>query len=658
MVIGSLILSLATGSYAQANVTPAQYLASQPKPNFAPGHHLPHLTRWGWILSTNAGIELADNWGYCLEFGAYATPAAASAITNSGTFEHMMVQLASDNPSKYKLSVLIDRTFPYPTPNEFWTTNSAGLFVDDNGNTFDDVIYTNGAYVCATNNSHWPTNALDVSPEGPDSYWTNATEYWMHSLRVIQSNAPITTILNGGEYGLNCAGWSKPAWQQDPRVQVQAVMTNTWTTSNTNGMSWPRYSSDRKAHTLGFLTTAIKQTFPNRELYIFYNTGNEQNRYTALSHWFDIYANWGWNSDVMVTNTDLPSFEDYYGYGGWISITNPFPNDILTRHLNAVGYNIGLGYPRNYSWVCGGWSATDTNALSDIPRYTGFLKCLYTAGMNGAVAGYFSYPTGTNGTLLGGPGFDAAFPSNSPPHWLQQIMALSHVHALFSHLETFTDNSDLLSGPQHHAMSYDQPAYEFTNTVADATARVLVRKLRTSNQWIVTAWNAYGTNRNVTVTIPTIGALTVLAADSGSVYQVTMTGTNVTQTLLDEYGSFPPPIILADAAKLPNGAFQFAFTNTPVGTNYITTNITTTLTTNWSKWGPPKITGYTTNITTTLTTNGSANTATVLTTTNLLLPLTNWTVLGTVTDNPPGQFQFTDPQATNHPLRFYRVRSP
>jgi hypothetical protein len=278
--------------------------------------------------------------------------------------------------------------------------------------------------------------------------------------------------------------------------------------------------------------------------------------------------------------------------------------------------------------------------------------------MNGAVAGYFSYPTGTNGTLLGGPGFDAAFPSNSPPHWLQQIMALSHVHALFSHLETFTDNSDLLSGPQHHAMSYDQPAYEFTNTVADATARVLVRKLRTSNQWIVTAWNAYGTNRNVTVTIPTIGALTVLAADSGSVYQVTMTGTNVTQTLLDEYGSFPPPIILADAAKLPNGAFQFAFTNTPVGTNYITTNITTTLTTNWSKWGPPKITGYTTNITTTLTTNGSANTATVLTTTNLLLPLTNWTVLGTVTDNPPGQFQFTDPQATNHPLRFYRVRSP
>jgi hypothetical protein len=155
----------------------------------------------------------------------------------------------------------------------------------------------------------------------------------------------------------------------------------------------------------------------------------------------------------------------------------------------------------------------------------------------------------------------------------------------------------------------------------------------------------------------------VASIQAGNIMLVNSSGTNtsvnqVRQAYLDAQASAAPPILLTGAAKLPNGAFQFAFTNTPVGTNYITTNITTTITTNWSKWGPPKITGYTTNTTTTLTTNGSANTATVLATTNLLLPLTNWTVLGTVTDNPPGQFQFTDPQATNHPLRFYRVRSP
>jgi len=47
-------------------------------------------------------------------------------------------------------------------------------------------------------------------------------------------------------------------------------------------------------------------------------------------------------------------------------------------------------------------------------------------------------------------------------------------------------------------------------------------------------------------------------------------------------------------------------------------------------------------------------------TTNLALPYTNWTVVGAVTDSvaTPGQFQFTDSQSTNLPRRFYRVQWP
>jgi len=48
----------------------------------------------------------------------------------------------------------------------------------------------------------------------------------------------------------------------------------------------------------------------------------------------------------------------------------------------------------------------------------------------------------------------------------------------------------------------------------------------------------------------------------------------------------------------------------------------------------------------------------VLTTTNLSLPLTNWTLLGGVIEVSPGHYQFTDPTATNAPQRFYRVSSP
>jgi hypothetical protein len=47
-----------------------------------------------------------------------------------------------------------------------------------------------------------------------------------------------------------------------------------------------------------------------------------------------------------------------------------------------------------------------------------------------------------------------------------------------------------------------------------------------------------------------------------------------------------------------------------------------------------------------------------LATTNVSLPLSNWTMLGTPTEAPPGQYQFTDLQASNLVQRFYRVRSP
>ena len=54
--------------------------------------------------------------------------------------------------------------------------------------------------------------------------------------------------------------------------------------------------------------------------------------------------------------------------------------------------------------------------------------------------------------------------------------------------------------------------------------------------------------------------------------------------------------------------------------------------------------------------NASGVTFTVLTTTNLSLPLSNWTVAGVATNIAPGLFQFSAP-ATNSPRGYYRVRS-
>jgi len=49
---------------------------------------------------------------------------------------------------------------------------------------------------------------------------------------------------------------------------------------------------------------------------------------------------------------------------------------------------------------------------------------------------------------------------------------------------------------------------------------------------------------------------------------------------------------------------------------------------------------------------------TVMATTNLSLPASNWTVLGPAIENPPGNYQFTHLAASNALRYFYRLRSP
>jgi len=48
----------------------------------------------------------------------------------------------------------------------------------------------------------------------------------------------------------------------------------------------------------------------------------------------------------------------------------------------------------------------------------------------------------------------------------------------------------------------------------------------------------------------------------------------------------------------------------------------------------------------------------VLTTTNLRIPMNDWTVVGTATQVGNGLYEFTDAQATNAPQQSFRVRWP
>ena len=49
---------------------------------------------------------------------------------------------------------------------------------------------------------------------------------------------------------------------------------------------------------------------------------------------------------------------------------------------------------------------------------------------------------------------------------------------------------------------------------------------------------------------------------------------------------------------------------------------------------------------------------TVLGSADIVAPPAGWAVLGPATEIAPGHDGFSDPQASNPPRRFYRVRSP
>jgi hypothetical protein len=76
---------------------------------------------------------------------------------------------------------------------------------------------------------------------------------------------------------------------------------------------------------------------------------------------------------------------------------------------------------------------------------------------------------------------------------------------------------------------------------------------------------------------------------------------------------------------------------------------------------PPTIANWTFNASTQFQlqfTGLSNSTYTVLSATNVALPLSNWLPLNPVTETSPGHYQFTDTNAPADPQRFYLLRWP
>jgi uncharacterized repeat protein (TIGR03803 family) len=106
-----------------------------------------------------------------------------------------------------------------------------------------------------------------------------------------------------------------------------------------------------------------------------------------------------------------------------------------------------------------------------------------------------------------------------------------------------------------------------------------------------------------------------LAVGSHALFAIASDNLGATTTTLPVTVIGLTETVISGVTNLPDGTFQFAFTNTP-GASF-----------------------------------------TVLTSTNITLPLDEWTSAGAALETSPGSYQFTD-ETTSSPQRFYRIRSP
>lgn len=493
--IAVLIAGVGSGDESK---TALDHLKESTAPNFRSDHSLPPLTRWGWSMPFDVRVELAEKWGYALEFGT-ARPGTEEKLKNPKSTAARLCKLTADNPDKYPLCVLAYRAcnnaeFRKSLPESTWCHNEDGELVE-------------GKRI-------W-------SPEAPDEVFEKAGAEAAEPLEAIRKKAPIAIVLNGGEYGLNVYGWRGKQWKKCPRVMKAK-----------GDMSWFEYISRRKGYQETIISNAIRKIVPKRELYLFYFTAGCPHR-DRYGHWWK----WAFDYKYMRKVSDVPNSSIYYKHfnSGWTG-----KNDMLTMALNSTARNLQLGQPLSYNWLCAGWKRKKLGdkAFGDLERYMGYLKCYYTAGMTGGVAGYFSYPQ---------PGGFSGKVGEDIPHWLKQMMILGRAHAFFSHHEEMLRDGGLLPGPNKHRWNKNVPAYEFPT--GDPEARVLARRHKTQKKWFLTAWANGGDARKVSVKVPELGEVQLQARPAGSVYYGELEDGKAVLELLDADGMHPTGKVQESGAK-------------------------------------------------------------------------------------------------------------
>jgi hypothetical protein len=484
MILAVLLMSIpphAAEPAVGSKVTPLEWLQQQTPPSFKPGHTMPHL---GQMHCVNPPVdlraELARNWGFAVRL-------------NRPNGEPELLRLCAENPALYQSAAMIG--------------NLANMETDRSRQ------WPKGTFLCKADGT--PIEGRPIfSPEMPDAAWRMVIDEAIRQIDGQRGNLPpeaVVTIENWTEYGLTVPIEMAKHAAQDARVLAAK-----------GHRSWQEYVSERKAYYERKFAQALRDRYPKAL----------HTAYTYAGFAGKPVGDWAWDWTQMKGTTDLPSPECYYNYfnTGFVG-----SKDMLTLRLFGRHLEIQEGSPNYFGWLCAGYKRNVQDyqgdpvqgLYADLPRWMGYLKMSYLAGMLGGI---------TTGEFDGNVKYEPFDPSQ-PPHWLDQMTVLAHAHAMFTWIEPDLRNSQLLPGPKAHAWSKEQPAYEFPAGHKDT--RVMARRVNNATRWIIGAWAADGVEREVTIFVPALGEHRILARPAGTIHLVELQGDKRSLRWLDENAMKP-----------------------------------------------------------------------------------------------------------------------
>ncbi|MBW4615822.1 MAG: hypothetical protein KME21_21580 [Desmonostoc vinosum HA7617-LM4] len=525
------------------------HLKAMPRPVFKTGHTLPPLTSCACGVSKEMAKELAEHWGYAIHVPARDQTYLAYG-SDYGYSQDEFVQYLKANPGKFKLSSGFGPLYKYFNnfdgrhpelpilPAATWLRHASGAFIVEN-------------------------NRPVVSPAAPNETFEIIGDFIGKSLALLeqQTGQKIDVFINMGEYGL----WMLSGAGNTYLKQESTVLDHFASLGYTDIEDYAQvyaYMSWNKARQEKILKDKLFSYLKNtkKPVYTWYQEGYgaERGRWSGWQEWTFLYEKFVVNGVPQVS--DYSSVEAYYNFhnSGFFGIHSgsEIPNDILTNALNDIAGCLSLGQKYAYPWVSIGWEQYQDQPIAESDRFLGFLKMYYAIGALGTVSGYFVCDSSAYASTLWNTLVTNGAVGTTTPTLTWQMALASHAQALFSHLEEYLHDGNLLPGEgksPYQAYTPILSAYEFPaegetqEILANSgwkipvkTARVVARKIKNQDRWLVVAWANTGSDRSIRVTIdPRLGMLTLNARKCGSVYEVSLANGKTQIKLVDADGMNP-----------------------------------------------------------------------------------------------------------------------